>query len=115
MSDYFATIIGSRPHGSIFGRRDYDIVRDDDGNGVTIEVELPGLDIDDVEVTVEGDSLNVEAEKETERRSTSFRRGFSIEGFDRKSVKPVLVNGILSIHLALSQSSKPKKIKVASA
>ena len=112
---YFATITGSRPQGTIFGRKDYDVVKDDDGNGVTIEVELPGLSEDDINVTVEGEHLFVEAKKETERRNTSFRKEFSIEGFDRKSIKPVIANGVLSIHISLSQRSKPKKIKVASA
>jgi len=110
---YFATLTGSLPQGSIFGRRDYEIIKDENGNGVTVEVELPGLVPDDVEVTVEGDCLIIEASKETERRSTSFRREFNIEGFDKKSVKPVLANGVLSVRIPMSKSSKPKKIKIA--
>jgi HSP20 family molecular chaperone IbpA len=115
MSLIYATINGSLPEGSIFGKRNYDIIKDDDGNGVTVEVDLPGLSTDDVEVTVEGGCLIIEATKETKRRNTSFRREFNIEGFDRKSVKPVLANGVLSVHIDLAKSSKPKKIKVASA
>ncbi len=102
------------PEGSIFGTRNYDVIKDDRG-GFTIEVDLPGLSQDDVDVTVERDTLTIRAEKVTERRKTSFSKAFNIEVFDKKSIKAIVANGVLSVSLNLSKSSKPRKIKVESA
>lgn len=101
------------PHGSIFGTRNYEVYRD--GDNVLIEVDLPGLSPDDVEVTVEGNSLSIVAQKETERRRTSFRKVFNIDGFDGKSVKPVIAHGVLTISLSPATSKKSTKVKVLAA
>ena len=102
------------PYGTIFANHNnYDIIKNEDG--VTVEVSLPGLSSDDVEVTVEGDVLAIDAKSTSERRKLSFHKEFNIEGFDKKTIKPSMRNGILTIDLSLSKSSKPKKIKVLTA
>ena len=101
------------PHGSIFGNRSYEVYKDEED--VIIEVDLPGLSVDDIDITVEGTSLTIVAEKETERRKTSFKKVFNIDGFDGKKVKPVITSGVLTVRLSPSRSSKSTKVKVLTA
>jgi len=101
------------PQGSMFGTRNYDVYQKDDE--VIISIDLPGLSDKDIDVTVEGTSLIIEAKKETERRKTSYRKQFNIDGFDKKAIKAEMSNGVLEISLKQPASSKPTKVKVLAA
>jgi HSP20 family molecular chaperone IbpA len=101
------------PHGSIFGNREHDVFTRDDK--VVISVDLPGLSEGDVDISIEGTTLIIEAKKETERRNTSYGKSFNIEGFNGKNVKAVMSNGVLEIELEQAKANKANKVKVISA
>ena len=102
-----------------------DVVREDDG--LKVHASLPGVDAEDIEVSVEGDVLTIaaatdaEAEHEQgeyllrERRSGSFRRSLRLpDAVDAEAIKPVYRNGTLTITIPRSESRKARKLTVVS-
>ena len=109
-------------------RRDWsiplDIVRD--GDNVTVQASLPGVQPDDIDVTIEGGILTIKADSKTEderedggyvvreRRSGSFHRSLRLpDHVDTENVEPRYENGILTITLPVAESKKAKHLKVA--
>ena len=110
------------------GRRDWsiplDIVRD--GGNVTVKASLPGVNPEDIDVTVEGGVLTIKAATEVEeeredggyvvreRRTGSFHRSLRLsDHVDTDNVEPRYENGILTIVLPLAESKKAKRLTVA--
>jgi HSP20 family protein len=97
-------------------------------NEMTLDVELPGLDLNDVEITAENGVLTVSGEKQTERKEGddfryhvversygSFLRSFQLpQGLDESRIDATFDNGILSIHIPKSALMQPKKIQIKS-
>lgn len=95
-------------------------------NEMTLDVELPGLNLDDVEITAENGILTVSGEKQTERKEGddfryhvvertygSFLRSFQLpQGLDDSRIDATFGNGILSIHIPKSALMQPKKIPI---
>ena len=114
-------------------RRDWsiplDIVRD--GDKVTVQASLPGVQPDDIDVTIEGGVLTIKADTKVpelkndeeredggyvvrERRSGSFHRSLRLpEHVDTDKVEPRYENGVLTITLPVAESKKAKHLKVA--
>ena len=101
-----------------------DLYETDDG--FRVELELPGFDVSDVQVTVERGVLTVTGERavETEqeyqschareRRVGSFARGFQLpDNVDTENVRANLENGVLKVLLPKRADAKPKRIEVA--
>lgn len=116
--------------------------RGDSGNGWTpavdvresekelrLEVELPGINPDEVELTAENGVLTVRGEKRTERKEGdegsryhvversygSFMRSFQLpQGLDESKIEADFNNGILTIHLPKAALPQPKKIQISS-
>ena len=101
-----------------------DIVRD--GDNVTVQASLPGVQPDDIDVTIEGGILTIKADSKTEeeredggyvvreRRSGSFHRSLRLpDHVDTENVEPRYENGILTITLPVAESKKAKHLKVA--
>ncbi|MBN1488355.1 MAG: Hsp20/alpha crystallin family protein [Phycisphaerae bacterium] len=97
----------------------------EDENHVYVEMELPGLTKDDVDITLEDGVLTVTGEKKAaadqekrnyhlrERRYGKFVRSFSIPGaVDEDKVAATLRDGILTITLDKREEVKPRKIPV---
>jgi len=97
----------------------------EDEHTITLKLEVPGIDEQDIDVRIEGNTLSVhgerkieEEEKEenfrrVERQYGSFTRSFTLPS----SVDPGQVNanydkGVLKITLAKKAEAKPKQIKV---
>lgn len=89
-----------------------------------LQMEMPGLTREHVEVNVEGDTLVVRGEKmETseekglvrrEFRSTRFERTFNVgNAIDRERVKAKMENGILTVTIPKSPEKVGRKIDVA--
>lgn len=88
------------------------------------ECELPGVELDDLEIYVVGRDLNVkgqrkgrELEKATyhrrERDAGSFHRVLHLPvDIDAKRVSAELTNGVLTITLPKAPEAKPRKIEV---
>jgi HSP20 family protein len=94
-----------------------DMVEDSEGFRVTIEV--PGMDREDIDVTLSGDRLTVRGEKREEeehRSGRSYRLQRSIEGFRRSVVLPcdidaheveaALRRGVLTIRLPKAEGAR---------
>lgn len=90
-----------------------------------IDVELPGIDEKDIELSVADGMLTLKGEKKiereekrkdyhlTERSYGSLRRSFSIpDGVDEARIKASFSKGVLSITLPKSAEAKSKQRKV---
>jgi HSP20 family protein len=96
--------------------------REDD---LVIHADLPGVGLEDVDITLEGTTLTISGERKTpagdgpdyflhETPNGAFRRSVVVpEGVDPDSVKARLENGVLEVVLpgALSEL-QPKKIAI---
>lgn len=101
-----------------------DIVRD--GDNITVQASLPGVQPDDIDVTIEGGVLTIKADTQAveeredggyvvrERRAGSFHRSLRLpENVDADKVEPRYENGVLTISLPVAESKKAKHLKVS--
>lgn len=92
---------------------------------VTVRAELPGLEKDQIQVSVVGNTLTIKGEKKSEtenKKGDYYRRECSYGSFQRVIELPDNVdtaktdasfkNGILEIRLAKKEDVKPKQIEV---
>ena len=97
----------------------------EDEQKVTVQVELPGLEKEDFDISLHGDVLTVSGERKTEnetREGESFRRERFFGSFSRSvtlsaPVKAEAVtadyrDGVLTVTLPKAEEAKPKKIQV---
>lgn len=96
-----------------------------DENGAVITSELPGVKMQDLDITVSGKNITVkgsrsegEAQEDAqrvrrERPSGNFERSFEL-GFqiDAAKVEAKMVNGVMEITLPRAENDKPRKISV---
>jgi len=80
-----------------------------DADGAEVEVDLPGFSKDEIEVTVEGDTLTIEAHQDGGRRA-SVRRAFRLR--DAETVKASLRNGVLTVRVDKPEKSRRRQIEV---
>lgn len=96
------------------------------GNEFIINIELPGVNKEDIDLTITDDRLIVKGEIKrpegilqedfiiNERVYGSFIRSINLPAdVDRSSVKATLKNGILEIKVLKTVEAKPKEIKIA--
>jgi HSP20 family protein len=93
----------------------------------TLRFDLPGVNPDDVNITVEGDVLTVTAERpeeETEdvtwlmreRPSGMHRREVGLGNrLDTARISASHDNGVLTVTIPISESAKPHKVSISSA
>lgn len=88
--------------------------------------ELPGLDHDDIQLSLEGSSVTLQGEREIdyanqegnavhrrERQVGSFRRAFELPGqIDAEKVEATHRNGVLLVRLPKSPEDQPRQISV---
>jgi len=90
-----------------------------------IRAELPGLRREDVKVTVENGVLSISGERKYEKEEQnrkfhrierafgSFVRIFAIpDGADAAKVTAEFKDGVLSVHLAKDEKTKPRAVEV---
>jgi HSP20 family protein len=115
--DLFSTVNGT------FGAP-VDIRRD--GERYVIDVDLPGVDPSAVDVTVEGSTLTISAERSDDRtdegtrwvvreRSTSkVERRFTLgDDIDPAGIQAGYHNGVLSVMVPLAETAQHRKVPVA--
>jgi HSP20 family protein len=96
--------------------------------GFQLQVELPGVKQEDIQVTIEGDTLTLKGERkrETEMKEDRYHRIERSYGtFQRSIVLPSVVDpnrvkatyrdGVLQILLPKNEAARPKEIKVEAA
>ena len=93
-------------------------------DGIVITAELPGVQNDDLEITVHRDTVTLRGERQDppdeagayhrrERGRGSFVRTFSLpDVIDEEKVKAEFKDGVLNLHLPKSEKAKPKAIEV---
>ena len=97
----------------------------EDEHKVALKLEIPGINQEDLDISLENNTLSVHGERKfekeekeenfhrIERRYGSFARSFSLPNtLDPESVRASYENGMLKIELAKREEAKPKQIKV---
>jgi HSP20 family protein len=96
---------------------------------IRLDLELPGLKPEDVELTAENGVLTVRGEKKSERKEGeenrfhlvertygSFLRTFQLpQGIDEEQIKAEFEHGLLSIHIPKAALPQPKRIQIGGA
>ena len=96
-----------------------------DGDRYVIDADLPGVDPSSVDVTVEGESLTIRAERSNtstkkegqwvvrERGSWSFVRRFTLGDIDPDGITASYDNGVLSVVVPIAEGAKRHRVPVA--
>jgi len=99
-----------------------------DGDHIYVEAELPGFKKNEVDITLENQTLTIAAERREEkedggkkgehllreRRYTRFLRSFTLPPtVDEQTVNAKLADGVLTITLNKREETKPRKISVS--
>jgi len=96
-----------------------------DAENVYVVVEMPGVPLEAVDLSITGDTLSLKGERRPpevaeerfhrrERPFGFFNRLVSLpERVDTEKIKAVLKDGILTVTLPKSEAGKPRQIKVA--
>lgn len=90
---------------------------------VRLELEMPGVSRDSIDISLERDELTVTGTRKREdfrgevlhreRLTNSFRRSFVLsERIDGNAIRARYENGILFLTLPKSEDQKPKKITI---
>ena len=104
----------------------------EDQDHFNVEAELPGFKKDDVDITLENQTLTISAERRAEarqggepgndkgelllheRRYSRFLRSFTLPPtVDEQTVNAKLADGVLTITLNKREETKPRKISVS--
>ena len=103
----------------------FDAYRDDDG--YVVEFDLPGVNLEDIDVTVENNTLTVSAERTSDRPEGttslaagrlrgSFRRSLYLDSqIDNSKVEARYDRGVLTLRLGISESAKSRRVEVVGA
>jgi HSP20 family protein len=99
-----------------------------DSDNIYVTAELPGIDVNDIEINVEGDTLHIKGHRklpETAKNVRYHRQERGSGQFSRTIQLPFPVNtekvsaemklGILTISLPKADEAKPRKINIKTA
>jgi len=95
---------------------------EEDGK-VRLRLEMPGITKEDITISVEKNELAISAKHKTEamagtflireRRVGEYRKRFIIdETIDREQIEATMVDGVLTLTLAIKEAAKPRKIEI---
>jgi HSP20 family protein len=97
----------------------------ENAESVYVRAELPGIKADDLEITMENDTLTIAGERQLapeddsvsyhrrEREWGAFRRSFSLQKrVDSGKVQARYLDGVLTINLPKAMETRPKQIAV---
>ncbi len=97
----------------------------EDADGLHLFVELPGVEMKDIDLRIEGNTLTVRGERKlekdesrqgyrlVERQYGAFFRSFTLpETVDAEHVSAEAKDGLLNVRLPKKAESKPRQIKV---
>jgi len=94
----------------------------EDGTNIYVSAEIPGVDIDNVELTLTDGSLIIKGERKSEagkyyrqeRASGNFQRVITLNvPVDPDNVSATMKNGVLGIVLTKAAETHPKKIDIS--
>lgn len=93
-------------------------------DGYVLEAEMPGVNKDGLEITVENGELTIVGHRASaevrgrelyrESRTNDFRRSFELDpSIDTTKISAKIDQGILTLHLPKAEAVKPRKITVS--
>ena len=95
-------------------------------NELVIKADLPDVQDEDIDVRVENNTLTIRGERKiekdvneddylrVERAYGPFMRSFSLPNtVNSESIRAEYRNGVLTLHMAKREESKPKQIKIS--
>lgn len=83
-------------------------------NGFMLEVELPGVKKEALDVQVEKNILTVKASRERKDNKVNYERSFRLaEDIDLENIQVALENGILAFTLTKKQQAGARKLNIA--
>jgi HSP20 family protein len=95
----------------------------EENDQLVMKTELPGIDKEDINITLEGDILTIKAEKKEavvvdgacyahERQYGQYLRSVTLPFHVKEEVSATLENGVLELRLSKAEESKAKKIEI---
>ena len=96
----------------------------EDGNGITLKADLPGVSKESLSIQVDGETLTVEGavalgeSKElralyAEVRVARYRRSFALgRDLDTERIEASMKNGVLTLRVPKREQAKPRRIAV---
>ena len=79
-----------------------------------LEVELPGVKKEDLDVQIEKNIITVKATRERKDSKFTYERSFRLaDDIDTENIKVTLENGVLSFALAKKQQAAARKLTIA--
>ena len=111
------------PFNTLENKINYPVDIYETGNGLRFELAVVGLDQEDLDILVEGDTLRITHDRKTadEYRPyiqkgiarRSFDLGYKISAkYDLSKAEAKLENGLLEITIPTSEKAKPKVLKI---
>jgi HSP20 family protein len=125
MDDLVSSFFGGRP--TLFSERELWPAIDirEDENAITVKAEVPGCRAEDVDISVQGNTLTISGEKKheeekkekgyyyAERSYGSFRRDLTLPAdVDSTKIDAACKDSVLTITLPKSERAKAIKVKV---
>ena len=96
-----------------------------EGDSFVVSAEIPGMNLDDLEIRVEGDTINLKGDRKSEqlgegvsyhrreRACGSFQRSLTLPArIDADAVKATYSDGVLTVTLPMERAALPKQIAV---
>ena len=96
----------------------------EDAEGITLYADLPGVNVEGLDVRVEGETLFLSGTSNlalpqgaqpvyAEQRSLAFRRRFSLSGdLDASNIEAKLAIGVLKVRIPKTPAAQPRRIEV---
>src|SRR5947207_8078849 len=94
-------------------------------NELVLKAELPDVELKDIDVRVENQTLTIAGERKFEKKDAekgylriersygSFVRSFAVpNSFDTEHINAAFSNGVLAVTLPKKEAAKPRQIKV---
>jgi HSP20 family protein len=93
-------------------------------SGYTIEIDMPGVKKEGLEITVENNELTITGRRQSELPQgellycesalADYRRSFELgPDIDTEKISAEIAQGVVKLHLPKSEKAKPRKIQVA--
>jgi len=94
-------------------------------NELVLKADLPDVDLKDIDVRVENQTLTIEGERKFEQSANNkgyhrmersygrFVRSFAVpSSFDAENINAAYKNGLLTVTLVKKEAAKPRQIKI---
>ncbi|PTX51926.1 heat shock protein Hsp20 [Melghirimyces profundicolus] len=97
---------------------------EEEADRYVIQAEMPGMEPDDIDIEVQGNTLTIRGERREERREESryhlmesrygtFQRSFTLpENADVEGITADSKNGVLYVYVPKDKSREPRKIRI---